>query len=730
MCLLISTHAIPPFSYRVPEHLADRVRPGSAVTAPLSGYPRLGIVVDHDHEADIHALEDIRAVIGDLTLSAEVVEACRWASEAAAIPVAMALRAALPPGLKTSSYRVISPLANWHWQKDEIVSRASLRKALGDTGFKEAERTGRVELAPALPDRGAVEWAAVRGGPEPDLSRAPRQRALFEALVRHGHGWSVSDLLSEAGAKRDALRQLVRRGAVRLERRPEPAPIFESRAGEDAAILAPFLRSAGRVVDLGGAWVWRTPAAEWGQAVAAVVLAASEGGEQTLVLVPERRGVDAMVRDLIRLLPEGLRIAPYHGGLGRKRGAVFEAAREGSVDVLVGTRSAALLPLARLGAVCVVDEPNGAHRAEPGFEGVPIHARDLAIRRGEIEGSGVLCLSPTPSLRLQAPENKVRELPTRSLGQMPDIRIVDMRGTGATFSPALLDTCAKGRAAGTRVGVVASRTGASTKVYCNGCGAIRTCPECGFDLSVHGGLLECVRCGNRGRKPGPCEECGSERVVSTGLSAERIKAELARALKEPVGLLTAGTDDGEDRRVIVGTAHRILDREWGTVILPDSDHLLLGSGMGAAERAFRILHGAVEVARERLLVQTRMPDHHALQTALRNDYPDFVATELPRLREAGYPPYAHLAALTFKGPENRVRRAVESELLPALENGVEASPLVPISAAGEDPAWRMLLRSKDRSPVARAGALAARRMAKLGKPGGPRVRVDVDPEEV
>jgi primosomal protein N' len=41
----------------------------------------------------------------------------------------------------------------------------------------------------------------------------------------------------------------------------------------------------------------------------------------------------------------------------------------------------------------------------------------------------------------------------------------------------------------------------------------------------------------------------------------------------------------------------------------------------------------------------------------------------------------------------------------------------------------LLLRSRDRSAVARAGTLAARRMAKLGK-SGLRVRVDVDPEEV
>ena len=231
------------------------------------------------------------------------------------------------------------------------------------------------------------------------------------------------------------------------------------------------------------------------------------------------------------------------------------------------------------------------------------------------------------------------------------------------------------------------------------------------------------------RTSGRCDECGSERVDFVGLTAERARTDLARILGEPVGLLTANVREGEECRVIVGTPRFIHDGEWEIVIVPDADSLLLGSGMGSVERAFRVLHGAAGSARKRLLVQTRMPDHYALRAALRGDYPAFATAELPRLRSAGYPPYAHLAALTFEGPEESVRRAVESDLLPALEAGVEASELTPFAASGADPVWRVLLRSADRSAVSRAGAFAARQVAKLGK-SGPRVRVDVDPEEV
>jgi len=53
--------------------------------------------------------------------------------------------------------------------------------------------------------------------------------------------------------------------------------------------------------------------------------------------------------------------------------------------------------------------------------------------------------------------------------------------------------------------------------------------------------------------------------------------------------------------------------------------------------------------------------------------------------------------------------------------------VAPLARTGGSPTWRVLLRSPDRSVVARAGTLAAQLAAKTH---GLEVRVDVDPEEV
>ena len=712
--------------------MRPEVRVGSAVVAPLSGHARLGIVVGTDAAED-HAREDVRTVVDGLSLPADVVELCRWVTEAAAVALPVVLRAALPPGLNTGRYRVLDPAPNWPWRTGSLVGRATLKRALGGEGLKMAEGVGRIELVPAVPERPTAEWAVAEDGAAPDLSRAPRQRELFELLGEHEDGCRTSDVLSETGASRATLRELVRKDAVRLIRRPEPPPVFSSRGDSaNARALGPFSDGARRVVERGGAWLWRTPTRERPDAVAAVASATVERGWQTLVLAPEIGEIERLALHLRRRLPAGTTVASYHSGLGRDRAAVYEAARRGTVDVLVGTRAAALLPLARLGAICVVDEPNEAHRAEPGYEGLPLHVRDVALERGRIEGAGVLYLSPFPSLRLYAAQagSRIRELPARRARNWPGgVRIVDMRGSGATLSSTLLDACR----AGGRVGVVVNRLGYATTVACNGCGAMRSCPKCDLPLTLYDEtrlltrLLVCARCGHTEEATGRCTGCGSDRLSATGLTVERVREEISDSLGEPVGLITAGERDLQDARVVVGTARCILEDEWESIVFPDADASLLGGVMGATERAFRTFYAAAEAARGLLLLQTRLPEHYALQAALRGDYPAFAAAELPRLRSLGYPPFAHLASLTFEGPEAAVRGAVESRLRPVLERDVEMSPLVPIARAGGSLAWRVLLRSPDGPVVARAGSMAARLAAQTH---GVNVRVDVDPQEV
>ena len=728
--LLIPTHALPVLSYRIPDHLEERVRPGAAVVASLSGYSRLGIVVDVADEGE-HSREYIRDVVDGLALPTELAEACLRLSELFAITLPSVLQSALPPGLDTGRYKIVEPEVGWPWEPDRLVGRTTLRRVLGGEGLKSAEDEGRIQFTVPPPDRKHIEWAEPRTGAVPDLSRAPRQRKVYETLVAYNDGCETSELLSETGASRSVLRALVNRGAVRLGRRPEAPPILET-LGKQASDTKDFARDAGRVADRGGAWLWRVPSREQPAAVAAVVEAVVEGGEQALVLAPEVETVESLVEYLVNNLPEGYTVSPYHGGLDKKRGAVYDGVHDGEIDVLVGTRTAALLPAERLGAICVLDEPNEAHRAEPGYEGLNIHVREIALERCKNEDCGVLLLSPVPTLRTFAPTSNVKELPVRPTPDWPTARIVDMRGSGATLSAELLEVCRRSLERGEKVAVMANRLGYATSISCSHCGAVKSCPNCGLPMALNNPntTLVCGGCGYRTKDHGSCESCGSDRMRPTGFAIDRLREEISHALDVSVGKLTAGSREYEDAKIVVATPRYVVGGEWDVVTVPDADALLLGSYMGATERAFRILYGTAEAAEGLILVQTRQPDHHALHAALQGNYLALAKSELPRLRTLGYPPYGHLAALTMEGKEETVRRAVESQIGPSLEPGVNMSDPIPSVRIGDAQVWRVLLRSPDQEAVARSGALAARVAAKTHGANGLKMRVEIDPEEV
>jgi primosomal protein N' (replication factor Y) (superfamily II helicase) len=730
--LLIPTHALPPLSYRIPERLCASVRVGTAVVAPLSGRQRLGIVVGIEDESD-RASESVVSVVSDLSLRPALVQLCRWIQANTALPLPAVLRAALPPGIDAGRYRVIEPSPGWPWDVDSSVTRAALERTLGPDGLRAAQAEGRVVLSPSAPQPAPVEWTVIRPAAEPDLTRAPRQRDLFGTLKERGGASTTSTLLSETGASRNSLRELVRRGAARLVLRQEPAPLMPTLGDHGVPEdTVPFLRTARRAVRGGGPFLWRTTGREEPVAVAAIVRATLEEGRQALVLAPEVGAVERLV-DLLRLaLEEGHTVAPYHSRLGRGRVAVYEAARNGDVDVVVGTRTAALLGMARPGSICVVDEPNGAHRAEQGHEGLPMHVRDVALERSRLDRTAVFFLSPFPSLRLYAAEVRrrehIRELPARRSERWPAVRIVDMRGSGAKFSPALVSACQRCLQGGGKTALVLKRLGYATAISCSRCGTVKSCPNCDLPLVLQGreGPLTCTRCGYS-EKPGPCARCGSNRLRQAGLGVERVRDELSSLLGVRVGLITAEEQEHADAPVVVGTAPRILDHEWDAVILPDADAFLAGSGIGAVERSFRLFYSAAAVATKLLLIQSHAPDHYALRAGVRGDYEAFAAAELPRLRELGYPPFAHAASLTFEGSEAALSIAVESQMRPALEAGVEMSGPVLLERTGKATVWRALLRARKRAAVARAATLAARIVARTR---GLEVRVEVDPEEV
>jgi primosomal protein N' (replication factor Y) len=118
--------------------------------------------------------------------------------------------------------------------------------------------------------------------------------------------------------------------------------------------------------------------------------------------------------------------------------------------------------------------------------------------------------------------------------------------------------------------------------------------------------------------------------------------------------------------VVVGTQAAIWalhSREVGAAVAADLDQMLGRPDFRAGERTLGLLEDMVGLLGpgSRMLLQTREPEHHAVQAFTRRSYRFFADRELPSRKAAGYPPYgAVVSADTEAGHVSALSEAVSA----------------------------------------------------------------------
>jgi primosomal protein N' (replication factor Y) len=135
----------------------------------------------------------------------------------------------------------------------------------------------------------------------------------------------------------------------------------------------------------------------------------------------------------------------------------------------------------------------------------------------------------------------------------------------------------------------------------------------------------------------------------------RVREELEALVREPVADLTGDSDlslGGTGTRVIIGTEAALHQINGASVVaFLDFDQELLAARYRASEEALALLVRGARLlgARERggrLLIQTRLPDHEVVQSALHADPSRLAATDDERRKMLRLPPYRAMAAVS------------------------------------------------------------------------------------
>jgi primosomal protein N' (replication factor Y) len=730
------TYALAPDADRVPHR-------GSRVVVPFRNRKEIGICLGPSRDpARGKRLKRVIEVPDDApVLSENMIALCTWMADYYVVPLGIALRAALPAAMT------------------------------GAANPQPARKTQRVvRLRDDLPTLTHRERA---------FSRAPQQRAVFELLESLGGTSTLDHLLERLAFSPSVLKSLEKRGLIGIESEAVDRDPFATRAPDRAPRHQPTEPQADAVARL-----------KAGAPGDVFLLHGITGSGKTLVYIELLREiVDVRGKTAIVLVPEialtpqtvdrfravfGDRIAVLHSALSDgERYDAWLALKRGEKRIAVGARSAIFAPMDDLGAIVVDEEHEASYKQG---ENPRYHARELAMVRARLDGAIVVLGSATPSIESwvngAAWKYTLLTLPSRvGGGTLPKVDVIDLRrrqtpnadsSIGTAYDSVIreeLDTALGATLLrGEQSILLLNRRGYSSFVQCNDCGDVVVCPNCSITLTHHRApeRLLCHYCAHQEPIRLRCARCGGQTLRNRGLGTQQVERLLAERFPTArIARMDVDTTSGKwaHAEILDRVAARHIDILLGTQMIAkgldfpnvtlvgvvDADVGINLPDFRASERCFQLLSQVAGRAGRgpkggQVLIQTRLPKHHAVLCAVTHDYHTFVREEIDGRVNPPYPPNVRLANIVFSGTNPRATADLAEEGAAWIEKLLKAQGLKEVRLVGPAPSpiervktrwrWHILLKSESPGELTRVGRYF---MERFPVPAALRVTLDRDP---
>ncbi|HSC30186.1 MAG TPA: primosomal protein N' [Gemmatimonadaceae bacterium] len=742
------------FTYALPGTSVDTPAPGSRVVVPVRGSRAVGICLGPTDGAGVTSLREVLDVPdAEPALSPSLLALCRWIADYYIVPLGVVVRAALPALLT------------------------------GAGAPRPAQRTERILVLrrdlPTLQERHEM------------FARARRQRELFEVLESLGGHAAVAHITGQLGFSAAVVKALVSRELASIESTVVARDPFAARRVPAPTRHAPS-EAQGTAIDA-------IVAAQPGETV--LLHGVTGSGKTLVYIELLREVVDRRGRSAIVLVPEialtpqtvdrfravfGDRVAVLHSALGDgERYDAWLALKRGEKRIAVGARSAVFAPLDDLGAIVVDEEHEGSYK---NGETPRYHAREVAVVRARLAGAVAVLGSATPSLESwqNAASGKYRllSLPERvGAGRLPAVEVVDLRrprdaraiaggdaATGAAaahaafrrvFSEPLEAAIGERLQRGEQSILLLNRRGYASFLQCDACGDVHGCPNCSISLTYHKSpeRLVCHYCLHEEDAPRACRRCGGPTVRQRGLGTQQVeRLLLERYPYARVARMDVDTTSGKwahadilDRvgrgeiEILLGTQMIAKGLDFPNVTLVgviDADVGINMPDFRASERSFQLLSQVAGRAGRGpkggdVVIQTRVPAHHAVRCAVTHDYHAFVRTELPTRVKPPYPPNVRLVNIVCSGLEETATASLALDAAKWLTRLIDARAKDQVTLIGPAPCaidrikrrwrWHVLLKSDQPAALTSVVRYFVRRFE---APHAAQLRIAVDRDPV
>ena len=663
------------FTYSVPQDLEDKIKVGMRVVVPCGQkktYTALCVeVTDKKPNIGVKNIKCIYSVLDDIPmLLPQQLKLWQWMEDYYMCPLGDIYKAALPAGLKAEDgYR--PKTETYVGLTEKFHDEMALNIALDMVSRYEKQQkalAGYLELS---------HWAEISGTAIPDDIKEITQTELCN--VTHCTTPTVKSLV-----KRGIL-EIYQKEIGRLntdgEFTPQNAKLLNE-AQQEAynQVLMQFMKK--NVVLLHG-----VTSSGKTEIYIHLILKALQDHKQVLFLLPEIALTVQIMERLQRVF--GSRLGIYHSKYSdAERVEIWKKQVSACpYDIIIGARSAALLPFKNLGLVIIDEEHETSYKQQ---DPAPrYHARSAAIMLASMYGAKTLLGSATPCMETytNAKNGKfgyVRLDKRYKDIALPKIEVVDVKDMTrrkmmkGPFSPRLLEAIQESLDNNKQVILFQNRRGFVPIVECQDCGWIPKCEHCDVSLTMHKNtnLLTCHYCGYTYAIPKVCPKCGGTHLRGRGFGTEKIEDQIMELFPEAkvarMDLDTTRTKNAYARiiedfaygktNVLIGTQMITKGLDFDRVQLVgilDADSMLNYPDFRAYEHSYMMLQQVSGRAGRKgkqglVILQTKSADLPVIEQVAANDSKTFYEDLDEERRLFNYPPYTRLIYVYLKHQHDNV----------------------------------------------------------------------------
>jgi primosomal protein N' (replication factor Y) len=577
--------------YSIPKRLIDLLHVGQLVKVPLGRKNRTtkGYVVSINATTTYPKIKPVAGIEDERVLvPPKLMELARWMSRYYVTPLGVVLDSVIPAAVKKQigvGYLKMVRLAKPREAIQEILEKTKAPKRRATLArlllLEENQSIELVKLASEAGTKSATVRKLAKSGLITITSQVDFPR--LTAGVRDGAGVEADIELNEEQKKvLEALLPKLSRGGEARASGSSSADAERALALPSPGVTGEGKEAAGGAAGFSVSLLHGVTGSGKTEVYLQCIRKVVEGGRQAIVLVPEIALTPQTVR---RFTARFKRVAILHSGLtSSERHRYWQQISTGMADVVVGARSAIFAPVPELGIIVVDEEHEASYKQDtaPRYQG-----RDVAIKRGQIEGVPVILGSATPSLEsygkaaregessvqykkaltLPSPgvpgEGKTSAAPTWQLLTMPSrvrglalphIELIDMKianryRRGVHLISERLEHLLRATVESKKQAILLlNRRGYSNFVYCVSCGNVVSCKYCDKTMTyhraagthaknasaaegVHTGTLHCHYCLAVNPLPANCPVC-QKKLSLFGLGTQRVEEEIQRKFPE------------------------------------------------------------------------------------------------------------------------------------------------------------------------------------------------------